>query len=164
VVWPLIVESQRHRRSPFSPELVAAIFWEESAFRLVRNRQSNAAGFGQVVPSTLKAVNRRFGTKFVPADLVTSPAASVEASILALELAWEWKRDKLAALRVYAGGPTQDHVIRKWLAAETAMRRGREAGPVPRDITGPELLHVLRGLRLCSQPGFDPLMAVDGSL
>jgi hypothetical protein len=162
-VWPLILDFHRHRRSHFSPELVACIFWEESGFRLVRNPDSAAAGFGQVLPATLRAVNKRFGTSFVPSDLMTSPAASAEASILALELAWEWKQNKRRALHAYAGGEQYDSIVTKWLAAESAMRSGRVGRASLRDLDGPGQRHLLRALRICSQPGFNPLDAFDGS-
>lgn len=155
-MWTLINKYRRAHNSHFSPELIASIFWEESGFRMVEHPQSRAVGFGQVLPSNLPGINRRFQKNFTKADLLTSPEASVEASILALEMAWEWKRDKVGALHAYAGGDRNKHVVRKWLAAEAAFIPAH----VPyADLVGMDWLvrlRVVNALRLCSQPGFDP--------
>lgn len=160
-MWALILKYRHKHASHFSPELIACLFWEESAFRMVEHPLSGAVGYGQVLPSTLRAVNKRFGTNFTPNDLLTSRDASVEASVLALELAWEWKRDKANALAAYAGGAPNQHVVRKWLAAEAAMQKGRI--PFGNSFGVQEYVehHQIRALRMVSQPGFDPQVIFD---
>jgi hypothetical protein len=155
-VWGLIQKYSARHESPFTPELVACLFWEESGFRLVASPSSPAVGLGQVLPSTLTAVNRRFGTRFTPQDLVTSPDASVEASILVLKLAWEWRPDKMRALKLYAGAVKNLHVVRKWLAGEAAMLAGRHPLAAAGGWDWWALQHRARALELCAQPGHDP--------
>jgi hypothetical protein len=160
-MWTLILKYQQLHNSHFSPELIACLFWEESGFRMVEHPLSHAAGFGQVLPSTLRAINKRYGTAFTTRDMLTSPEASVEAAILALELAWDWKRDKAGALAAYAGGSSNQHIVHKWLAAEAAMQNGRI--PYGRSFGMQTIIeqHQIRALRLCSQPGFDPQVIFD---
>lgn len=160
-MWALILKYQRKHASHFSPELIACLFWEESAFRMVEHPLSGAVGFGQVLPSTLRAVNKKFGTNFTPNDLLTSRDASVEASVLALELAWEWKRDKVNALAAYAGGAPHQHIVRKWLAAEAAMQKGRIPFGNSFGVQAYMEHYQIRALRMVSQPGFDPQVIFD---
>jgi len=160
-MWTLILQARRKHASHFSPELIACLFWEESAFRLVKHPVSGAAGFGQVLPSTLRAVNKRFGTNFTPADLMTSREASVEASVLALELAWEWKHDKVKALAAYAGGASNQRIVRKWLTAEAVMLQGRVPYGKSFGMQAYVQSRQVGALRLCSQPGFDPQLIFD---
>ncbi len=160
-MFALILKYQRKHASHFSPELIACLFWEESAFRMVKHPVSGAAGFGQVLPATLRAVNERFGVNFTPDDLITSREASVEAAVLALELAWEWKHDKVEALAAYAGGAPNQRIVRKWLNAEAVMLQGRVPYANSFGLQAYVKYHQVRALRLCSQPGFDPQAAFD---
>ena len=160
-MWALILKYQRKHSSHFSPELIACLFWEESGFRMVEHPVSGAMGFGQVLPSTLRAVNKRFGTDFTPSDLLTSREASAEAAVLALELAWEWKRDKAEALAAYAGGASNQRIVRRWLAAESAMLQGRIPYGSSFGLQSYVEHHQIRALRLVSQPGFDPQIIFD---
>lgn len=160
-MWALICKYQSLHHSHFSPELIAALFWEESGFRMVEHPVTHASGFGQVLPSTLSAVNKRFGMNFTTQDMITSPDASVHASVLALELAWEWKRDKAGALSAYAGGARNQHIVHKWLAAESAMRKGRIPYGTSFGMGSFVEQYQIRALRLCSRPGFDPQAIFD---
>lgn len=162
MVWSLIQKYSSRHASPFSPELVACMFWEESGFRLVGSPTSAAAGLGQIMPSTLEAVNRRYGTRFTREDLITSPDASVEAAILVLKLAWEWKADKMRALRVYAGAVDNVFVIRKWLAGEAAMLEGRHPLAAAGGWDWWARKHRVRALEICAQPGHDPQTVLAG--
>lgn len=155
-IWTLINKHQRARASHFSPELVACLMWEESGFRLVENRESGALGFGQILPSTLREINKRYKTNFTRAQLLASPDANVEATVLALELMWNWKKEKTAALLAYAGGNRNYNAVRKWLAAEPHLIRARwhDASLVSfaREKSSAQIVDALK---LCSQPGFD---------
>lgn len=155
-MWSLIVKYHHKHSSHFTPELVACLFWEESGFRLVEHPRSHAAGYGQVLPSSLRQVNRHYGTAFSRTGLLTSPEESVEASILALELAWTWKRDKVQALFGYAGGRNARAVIR-WLVAEPELLKARVPYSFTPQVPPPAVQQqVIRGMRGCSPPGFDP--------
>lgn len=156
-VWTLINRAQRERVSHFSPEIVACLMWEESGFRLVENPQSHALGFGQVMPSTLNAINKRFKTNLTRNSVLTSPEASVQATLLSLELAYEWKKDKVEALVAYAGGIRNYGVVRKWLAAEPKMIQARWADASTVSMLRPNAAaQMITAMRICSQPGFDP--------
>ena len=160
-MWSLILKHQRARHSHFSPELIACLFWEESGFRMVEHPRSGAVGFGQVLPITLVSINKKFGTQFTPADLLRSPDASVEASVLALELAWEWKHDKVKALYAYAGGVRHNTIVHKWLTAEAAMKQGKIPYAASFGMDAWVRDSQIRALRVCSQPGYDPQVIFD---
>lgn len=160
-MWALIVKHQRARSSHFSPELLACLFWEESGYRLIEHPISHASGYGQVLPANLDSINKRYGTNFTKQDLLTSPDASTEAAILMLEMAWDWKHDKVQALYVYAGAGGNRSVVHKWLAAETKLREANS--PFVAALSMDWLLrnHKINAMRLCSQPGFDPQTIFD---
>lgn len=161
-VWALIQKHQRAHKSHFTPELVACLMWEESGYRLVENDQSRALGFGQVMPATLAAINKRFKTKFTRNDMLTSPDKSVEATILALELAYSWKRNKVAALVAYAGGFQNYRTIAKWITAEPRMIQARAAGvQSANQVSSHAKPAIVDALHLCSQPGFHPQTIFD---
>lgn len=161
-VWHLILKHQRTHASHFSPELVACLMWEESGYRLVENDQSRALGFGQIMPATLSAINKRFKTNFSRTDLLTSPDKSVEATILALELAYSWKRNKVAALVAYAGGFQNYRTVAKWITAEPEMVKARAAYSwSARLATAHSETEIVDALHLCSQPGFHPQVLFD---
>ena len=156
-IWSLILKYQRQRSSHFSPELIACLMWEESGFRLVENPQSHTLGFGQVRPDTLNAINKRYKTNFTRTSLLTSSDASVEATVLALEVAWDWKKEKVGALFAYAGGIRNFDAVRRWLTAEPQMLRARlpySAGWNGTDATTSN--QIVDALHICSQPGFHP--------
>jgi len=155
-VWSLIQKYSARHASPFSPELVACLFWEESGFRMVSSPSSPAVGLGQVLPTTLTAVNRRFGTRFTPEQLVTSPDASVESAILVLKMAWDWKPDKTRALKLYAGSVKNLYPVEKWLAGEAAMMEGRHPMAAAGGWDWWTRKHRVRALEMCGQPGHDP--------
>lgn len=161
-VWSLILKYQSAGTSHFSPELVSCLMWEESAFRLVENPRSHALGFGQIMPSTLAEINKRYKTGFTRPEMSVSPEASVQATLLALELMWEWKREKMGALYAYAGGHRNALSVRKWITAEPTMIQARwtEASMLPTSRTG-ATQQMIAGLRICSQPGFNPTRLFD---
>ena len=156
-VWNLIWEYQQSRPTHFSPELISCLMWEESGFRLVENPYSHALGFGQVMPSTLNWVNKKYGTQFTRARVLSDPAASVQVTILALEAAYDWKKDKTRALLVYAGGMRNYKTVRKWISAEPTMVQAgwmdAAASEQSREISAERMI---RGMGMCSQPGYDP--------
>ncbi len=156
-IWSLIVKYQRARTSHFSTELIACLMWEESGFRLVENPESHALGFGQILPSTLAEINKRYKTNFSRTQLLASPDASVEATVLALEMMWTWKKNKSGALVAYAGGMRNYNAVRKWLAAEPKMVQARwhVAARLPQTRASAQQ-QLIDALAVCSQPGFDP--------
>jgi hypothetical protein len=161
-VWALTVKHQRRYNSHFSTELITCLMWEESGFRLVQNPTSKATGFGQIMPSTLKAVNKRFGTKLTPADLLNSPDSSIKATVLTLELMWQAKKNKVDALMSYAGGPRNYRYVRKWLNAEPEMLKARNESIASADVSkSHSKQELLDAMHLCSQPGFDPRVISD---
>jgi len=161
-VWNLILKHQRAHASHFSPELVACLMWEESGYRLVENNQSHALGFGQIMPSTLGEINKRYKTAFTRADMLTSPDKSVQATVLALELMYSWKKTKVAALVAYAGGFQNYRTIAKWITAEPKMIEARTPAPSGTYlVTSHSEPKMMDALHLCSQPGFHPKMIFD---
>lgn len=161
-VWTLILKYHRARASHFSPELIACLMWEESGFRLVENPQSGALGFGQVLPRTLTGINKRYKTKFTRTQLLTSPEASVEATVLALEVAWSWKRDKVRALLAYAGGARNVNAVRKWILAEPHLLRAKMPYTSPIPVEQVSMSHpFVTAMQMCSQPGFNPRVLFD---
>lgn len=131
--------------------------WEESGFRLVENPGSHALGFGQVMPSTLDAINRRYKTTYTRAQVLKSPETSVIVTLLALEIAYDWKKDKVKALEAYAGGSRNSGSVRKWLAGESKMIQARWADASTVSMLRPNAsTQMIAALKLCSQPGFDP--------
>lgn len=161
-VWPLILKHQRIHKSHFSPELVACLMWEESGYRLVENDQSHALGFGQIMPSTLAEINKRFKTAFTRNDMLTSPDKSVQATVLALELAYSWKKNKVAALVAYAGGHQNYRTIAKWISAEPLMIEARTPRPPSTFlVTSHSEPMMMDALHLCSQPGYHPKILFD---
>ncbi len=156
-IWTLIENYRRVHRSHFSAELIGCLIWEESGFRLAENPTSGALGFGQILPSTLREVNKRYKKTFTRAQLLTAPEASVEATVLTLELMWAWKKEKTASLLAYAGGMRNYNSVRKWLTAEPLMLQARWAERAPAaDTRGAANAQMVNALKICSQPGFDP--------
>jgi hypothetical protein len=111
-------------KTDFPPELMLAIFWEESRFNNVRQDQGLQGqvgiGFGQVQEDTIKSVNKYWFDKkaaaapmtFVPAEIVQDDQQSVQIAGLALAMIWERsldagnshsKENVLTACRNYAG-------------------------------------------------------------
>jgi hypothetical protein len=161
-VWTLILKHHRARASHFSPELIACLMWEESGFRLVENPQSGALGFGQVLPRTLYGINKRYKTKFTRTQLLTSPEASVEATVLALEVAWNWKKEKVGALFAYAGGVRNFNAVKKWVTAEPHMLQAQFPYTSPPQIENVSTTdQFITAMHMCSQPGFNPQVLFD---
>lgn len=156
-VWPLILKYQRAYGSHFSPELIACLIWEESGFRLIENPKSGAMGFGQILPATLRGINARYRTNLTRTALLTSPDASVQATVLTLEIAWNWKKEKTNALLGYAGGMRNYNSVRKWVTGEQQLLRANIANASVEDFSNAQIQNQLAAaMRICSQPGFDP--------
>lgn len=130
--------------------------WEESGFRLIENPRSHALGFGQVMPAIVRAINGRYNTRFTRDEILTVPDVSVRVTILALELAWSWKKNKPGALTAYAGGLRNYSAVRKWLAAEPAMMQARLPDASDQIAYRASAGRMIAALHLCSQPGFHP--------
>lgn len=155
-VWSLVAKYQAIQSSHFSPELVTCLMWEESGFRLVENVQSHALGFGQVMPSTLNAINRRYKTSYTRTQVLTSPDASVQVTLRSLELAYEWKKDKVGALVAYAGGTQNNAIVQKWLAAEPRMIQARWTdASVMAAMRSRSTAQMISAMGMCSQPGYE---------
>lgn len=152
-MWGVISKFHKARSSHFSPEMIACIFWEESGYCNVENKGSHAAGFGQVLPSLIDTVNTKYKTQFSRESVLQSEEQSTEVAILALELAWEWKKAKVEALRGYAGYPLNQEAVRKWLAAEGELLKAKLSTD---DAASGDQEQIIAALKLCSQPGWDP--------
>jgi len=124
---------------------------------MVEHPGSHALGFGQVMPANLKRINTRYGTHFTRLDLLTSPGESVEAGILALEMAWEWKGQKVNALYGYAGGFQNYPAVYRWITGEPKLASVGLGGGGDEALNDPKVqAQVIKALKSCSQPGFHP--------
>jgi hypothetical protein len=110
----------------FTPELLTAIFWEETTFENIGQiGAGSAVGFGQVERPSIKMVNDAFNTNFTPEKILADDNLSVQIASYALSLCLRYTRTKAGALNLYAGAnanpanaPTPGH----WLRCEGLLR------------------------------------------
>ncbi len=154
-MWKTIVSQHGIRKSHFGRELIACIFWEESGFVYsALNPGSGALGFGQVLPSNIDKVNTRFKTGFTKQGVLLSAEDSCAIALLTLELCWEWKqgsRDK--ALDGYSGYPLNQDAVRRWKLAEAELLKASLTAEENQSFNQEQ---IIKALKLCSQPGWDP--------
>jgi hypothetical protein len=87
-----------------TPELLTAIFWEETGFQNIKQAGGGpAVGFGQVEGATIKAVNRFFKTQFTPAQILANDNDSVLITSMTLSMLLAGTHSKMASLNGYAG-------------------------------------------------------------
>jgi hypothetical protein len=153
-IWNLIDFAVTAWSSHFSREVIACIFWEETAFRNIKNA-SGAVGFGQVVSTNFKAINDRFKTAFTVSGVLASDAFSVNLAVLFLEVWYETAgRSVDGALKGYGYYPHY-RAYTRWKAAEADLKAVGLSGPI-RALTADQVDQVAAALKKCSQPGFDP--------
>jgi hypothetical protein len=119
-------------RDIFTPQLMAAIFFEESRFaNITENQGGPAVGFGQVNRPEIPAINQFWGTSFDAngADVLKDDAQSVQLAGLCLAMLFEKQSAKMSddnrravALKNYAGYPRNQDIPPNWLASEKALK------------------------------------------
>jgi hypothetical protein len=109
----------------FTPELLTAIFWEETGFQNIPQFGGGpAVGFGQVERATIKAVNFFFKTNYTPELILADDNASVRITSLTLSQLLVGTGSKLRALRGYAGAasnPANAPIPARWLECERQL-------------------------------------------
>ncbi len=109
----------------FTPELLTAIFWEETGFQNIAQFGGGpAVGFGQVERPTIKAVNKAFSTKFTPEQILADDNASVQITSLTLSLFFKGTGSKMGALNGYAGSasnPANKPIPGRWVDCERQL-------------------------------------------
>jgi hypothetical protein len=110
----------------FTPELLTAIFWEESGFQNIAQFGGGpAVGFGQVERNTIQSVNKAFRTNFTPHSVLANDVQSVQVASYTLSLFLKGSRHKLAALNGYAGAaanPANAIIPSRWLDCERKLQ------------------------------------------
>jgi hypothetical protein len=139
-------------RTLFPPELLAAIFYEETKFQNIPG-VGNAVGFGQVQPRTIEMVNHFWEKQdggpmtFQRSEILTDDQQSVQVAGLALAMGYEDRVERrrinlagdngvAAALDQYAGGHSEAPAAaenarkaRQWVACMKALQQlGLNAG------------------------------------
>jgi hypothetical protein len=116
-------------KTAFPPEVLLAIFWEETLFNNIRQPNGepgrDGIGFGQVQEDTIKKVNSYWVDKkadsapmtFVPNEILRDDQQSVQISGLALAMIWERSLE--------AGNPLSDANIMR--ACENYAGTGNHA-------------------------------------
>jgi len=88
----------------FTPELLTAIFREETNFQNIKQMGGGpAVGFGQVERDTIKMVNKAFNMNFTPDGILGDGNLSVQIASCTLSLLLRGTRSKMGALNGYAG-------------------------------------------------------------
>jgi hypothetical protein len=109
----------------FTPELLTAIFWEESGFQNIPQIGGGpAVGFGQVERPTIKMVNADFNTNFTPEKILADDGLSVQIASYTLSLLLKNTHNKRAALDGYAGAsanPRNAPIPGRWLECERQL-------------------------------------------
>lgn len=145
-MWELILRNHTQDTVIFPPELLIAIFWEETAFRNMRQEyacrdalpghspnplQPCAVGFGQVRAPTAKSVYpeafRRKSEVEVERLILSNDNLSVQTTSRALSFNFRMRGNKITALNEYA---TRSSTALSVSATERARSR-REAGAEP---------------------------------
>jgi len=155
-------------KSVFTPELMTAIFWEETLFEnRTQFKGGPAVGFGQVERPEIKKINHRFNTTFNEdgSDALTSEPQSVQLAGLALAAMYEAQLELVkkgkqimpaarhAALLNYAGYPKNQDKPPRWEFCERQLAP-LHLGPPPIRLDGVLVPRVKAALRL-SRPSND---------
>lgn len=119
----------------FTPELLTAIFWEETTFQSIRQFGGGpAVGFGQVERETIKAVNKAFKTNFTPDGILADDNLSVQITSYTLSLFLRGTRDKRRALDGYAGASVNSAnaaIPGHWLRCESMLQIVHKPDQIP---------------------------------
>jgi len=154
-MWDLVLKNHTET-GPFSPEFLMGIFWEESAFRNMRQRegslraspnpnQRRAVGFGQVVPFWIKDAHPRLrncNETEIEALILSDDNLSVQVTSRALAQNLRQLGNATLALNQYGSG--DPHGTPANLARWRSIERGllnlpHLRGRLPRNTTAPEL-------------------------
>jgi hypothetical protein len=145
----------------FTPELLTAIFWEETQFENIKQRGGGpAVGFGQIERPTIKDVNSFFKTNFTPERILADDNASVQITSLRLSMLFQRLHTKMAALHGYAGSasnPTNKVIPPRWVDCETQLGAVHAAVP-QRPTYGTNADAIKRALR-SAKPNSNPDLA-----
>ena len=124
-MWDLI--QTNHSPSAFSCELLVGIFWEETMFTNRRQLHGPAVGFGQVEPTTMKAVNDYYGTNYSETLILIDDGTSVSITSDVLSMFTDKGLSPTGALSAYAGvkaRPANQKKVTQWLACEQILKTG----------------------------------------
>jgi len=124
-MWDLI--QTNHSPSMFSCELLVGIFWEETMFTNRRQLHGPAVGFGQVEPTTMKAVNDYYGTNYSETLILIDDGTSVSITSDVLSMFTDKGLSPMGALNAYAGvkaRPANQKKVTQWLACEKILKAG----------------------------------------
>jgi hypothetical protein len=133
-IWDLIQKNHTQNTNVLTPELLVAIFWEETFFANILQIPSGPAiGFGQVQPAdSFWRVKADFGKTFTKDEVLGSKDKGVE--IASLTLASLYKRNNQsrdAALNGYSGLFAKDNDTnmtdeqkKKWRDDRTLLMNG----------------------------------------
>ena len=154
-------------RTVFTPELMAAIFWEETLFdNTSQTGGGPAVGFGQVEKPEIPKINAWFGTTFNRdgSDVLQNEAQGVQLAGLALARLYEVQlkngnnaNPKEAALLNYAGYPSNQHIPPKWRACESRLLLlGLASSPTLSATVTAKIKDALRLARPADESSFSP--------
>jgi len=158
--------------SVFTPELLTAIFWEETGFQNIRQRGGGpAVGFGQVERATIKAVNGFFKTSFTPEQILADNNASVQIASLTLSMLFKRIGSKLGALKGYAGvfsNPANAPIPARWLDCESQLLAVHGSDRLADGKFGERLTYVtaadaIKKALKAAKPNSDPNLAFPAS-
>ena len=124
-MWGLIQEN--HSPAVFSCELLLGIFWEETMFTNRKQLQGPAVGFGQVEPTTMKAVNAYYGTNYSVSLILIDDPTSVAITSDVLSMFNDKGLSPSGALNAYAGASVRaanKKKVQQWLACERILKNG----------------------------------------
>jgi hypothetical protein len=148
-------------KSVFTPELMAAIFFEETKFaNITQQKGGPAVGFGQVERTTIPSVNDWFGTTFDNngSDVLHNDAQSVQLSGLTLAMLYEKQlqakntltpRD--AALLNYAGYPINQDKPPCWVQCDEALLKLKLPDQLP-ELSRAQAREIKSALKLALLP------------
>jgi hypothetical protein len=130
----------------FTPELLTAIFWEETGFQNIRQAGGGpAVGFGQVEAATIKAVNRFFKTHFTPGQILANDNDSVLITSMTLSMLLAGTRSKMASLNGYAGAfarPENKPIPARWINCENQLQAVHASDRLPGGAVAERLTYV----------------------
>jgi hypothetical protein len=119
----------------FTPELLTAIFWEETNFQNIKQMGGGpAVGFGQVERDTIKMVNKAFNMNFTPDGILGDDNLSVQIASYTLSLLLRGTRSKMGALNGYAGAsanPANAAIPGHWLRCESLLVAVHASDQIP---------------------------------
>jgi hypothetical protein len=130
----------------FTPELLTAIFWEETGFQNVKQAGGGpAVGFGQVERGTIKAVNGFFKVHFTPEQILANDSDSVLITSMTLSMLMNRTHSKMAALNGYAGVFSRAEnkpIPGRWIDCERKLQAVHASDRLPNGMVTERLTYV----------------------